>query len=273
MHDYLKAILANKKREVDELLEIVAADIHHPILPVLAGQHSDVIRKSLRQALLQYPLSVIAEIKRRSPSKAQLAEIMDPVALAKQYVAGGAAAISVLTDFTGFGGTLADLTVVANFLNSSKNNVPVLRKDFILHEVQIAESIVAGADAVLLIVAVLQEQTEALLAAANRMKIEALVEVHTLEELEYAIKIGAEIIGVNNRNLSTFAVDLNCSVELIKSIPSSVVKVTESGIDQPETGRKLAALGFNALLIGESLVKSTLPEIFIRELCSVSVLN
>lgn len=264
MHNYLKEILSQKRQEVEQLNAMLATDVDHPLAKILAGQNAVIVKKSLREALKRSPLAVIAEIKRRSPSKMKLADIDDPAALAKQYVAGGAAAVSVLTDYPGFGGSLADLTAVAQALSDTP--VAVLRKDFILSEIQIAESILAGADAILLIVAVLQERTAELLAAARRMQIDALVEVHTQAELELALTIGADMVGVNNRDLSSFQIDMNISYQLIKHMPSSVIKIAESGIHNPAVGAELGNLGFDALLIGESLVKSTSPDVFIQEL-------
>ena len=214
-----------------------------------------------KDVLLNDGLSVIAEIKRKSPSKGTIAKIENPVDLAQKYVTGGAAATSVLTDQKFFGGSLADLEKVA------KNTAcPVLRKDFIIDPLQIAEAATAGADAVLLIVAVLQKKTKSLLAAAKAMNIDALVEVHNKQELDLAIAMGAEIIGINNRDLQTFEVDINRSFELISSIPQNIVKVAESGITSPEIASKLYKAGFDAVLIGETLMRSDDPAAFINQI-------
>ena len=266
MHNYLKEIIFHKQKEVELLKEKIDSHPHDPINQILLGYSSLSIRKSLSFAILKHQIAIIAEIKRRSPSKNRLAEIKDPILLAEQYLQGGAAAISILTDNFGFGGCLDDLTQVANYLKTTE--VVILRKDFILDEVQIAESIHAGADAVLLIVSVLQEKTRELLNACKRMNIEALVEVHTAEELKFALEINAKLIGINNRNLTTFEVDLNCCRELIQLIPNHVIKIAESGIDKPETAKELANLGFNGLLIGESLVKSHNPREFLDQINS-----
>ena len=217
--------------------------------------------KSFKMALTKKTGAVIAEIKRKSPSKEHLADIVNPVALANQYVTGGAAVISVLTDKTGFNGSIKDLCDVAKSLTNI--DIPVLRKDFIIDAVQIAESIVAGADAILLIVKVLGNQTEKLLQQAKASNIDAVVEVHDQQELEYALEIGAEIIGVNNRDLTTFKVDVNNAKELIKHFPSNVIKIAESGISDLATAHSLLNVGYDALLIGEALVKADNPESYI----------
>ncbi len=264
MHDYLTKILEHKKIEVqgihnrleDEGDSLLARTYNHRI-----ARES---KKSFKKALAEKGASVIAEVKRKSPTKPHLAEIPDPVVLALRYVKGGAAAISVLTDNYGFDGSIHDLTHVVQAL--AKTAVPVLRKDFIIDPAQIAQSVVAGADAILLIVAILQDQTKSLLDLAKQFNIDALVEVHNHEELTYALDIGAEIIGVNNRNLTTFEVDVAHAKELIQYIPDTIIKVAESGINTKEIAKELTALGYDALLIGEALVTSDDPASFIKQI-------
>lgn len=200
--------------------------------------------------------AVIAEIKRRSPSKGKLADIPDPSALAKKYVEGGAKAISVLTD-SDFGGSGEDLKAV-------KSVSLVLRKDFILDPAQIKETVQMGADAVLLIVMLLQEKTKEMVALCKSVGLDALVEVHDEEELKIALDAGAEIIGINTRNLKTFEMDKELPAKLLPLIPQGVVKVAESGIKTPEEAAHFFRMGFDAVLVGETLVKESDPARWIR---------
>ncbi len=197
------------------------------------------------------PLAVIAEVKRASPSKGALADIPDPAALAAQYAAGGASAISVLTERRRFGGSLADLEAVRAAVDS-----PLLRKDFIVTDYQLWEARAAGADLALLIVASLSDdQLAALMATARTLGLTALVEVHTPEETRRAVAAGASLIGVNNRNLQTLDVDLAQFERLVGLIPGDVVKVAESGILSVADVRRVADAGADVVLVGEALVK------------------
>lgn len=209
-------------------------------------------RPSLKAALQEKGLSVIAEIKRRSPSKGVIGKIEDPVRLAQTYLKGGASALSVLTEESAFGGSLHDLARVARAFEQT----PVLRKDFILDPIQLQQAVLAGASAVLLIVAVLGRRTAFFLEEARKLGLEALVEVHNEEELQIALEAGAEIIGVNNRNLSTFAIDLSIAERLAPLIPDSLVKVAESGILTAADRERMQRAGYDAVLIGEALVKA-----------------
>jgi|GEM_PF-80044 len=213
------------------------------------------------EALQQPGLSIIAEVKRRSPSKGVLAEIEDPVTLAKNYQQGGAAALSILTDEKFFGGKLQDLIDVTSEISS----LPALRKDFVIDPIQIAEAALAGASAILAIVAVLGKKTEMILARAHSLQLDVLVEVHDEEELKIALDAGATIIGINNRNLKTFEVDLQTAFHLVDNIPRTILKVAESGINTPELARDYHQAGFDAVLMGEALVRSEDPKNFIRE--------
>ncbi len=255
MHDYLKTILDQKQAELSLLREELNKNPAHPIHAYLSGDKKRLSTKSFKTNVKSAGLSVIAEIKRRSPSKSHLANIEDPVGLARKYVNAGAAAISVLTDKKGFNGSLDDLRLVAGQITST----PVLRKDFTLAEEQIAEAIVAGADAILLIVAVLGEKTEQLLQTAKRMGIDALVEVHNKEELDYAASLQPDIIGINNRNLTTFDVDINTALQLRQYIPENIIAVAESGLHSIEDIQQCVDVGFDAVLIGEALVRADDP--------------
>ena len=200
-------------------------------------------------------LNVIAECKRRSPSRGLLRADYDPAVIAAGYAAAGAAAISVLTEPTFFDGALEHLEAVRN-----ATEVPLLRKDFIVSEYQLLEAKAAGADAVLLIVAALDRRELTLFAERAAMfGLDALVEVHTEDELSRAIEAGAAIIGVNNRNLRTLHVDMRASEALIARVPPDVVAVSESGLRSTADLVRLRALGYRAFLVGERFMKEKDP--------------
>jgi len=199
--------------------------------------------------------SVIAEVKRRSPSKGDLADIPDPAALATEYAAGGAAAISVLTEQRRFGGSLADLRAVRAAVD-----VPVLRKDFIVTTYQLVEGRAAGADLALLIVAALDDDTlRRLHDEARELGLTVLVEVHDEAETERAVTLGAELVGVNARNLKTLEVDDTTFGRLAPLVPGDRVLVAESGISGPVDVKRFVAEGAHAVLVGEALVKDGMP--------------
>lgn len=262
MTNQLEKIILQKHREVAALKCLLAEQPQHPIGKILRGTQDSFSKKSFKKALRCSRLAIIAEIKRKSPSKGVLAPINDPAVLAKNYVASGANAISVLTDELFFGGKLADLTTVSSTLREEVQ--PVLRKDFIIDDIQIAEAAMAGADAILIIVAAVHEQTKALLNCAKSFGLEALIEVHNQQELELALSSGAEIIGINNRDLHTLQVDTERALKLIDNIPPEIIRVAESGILAPELARDYYRAGFDAVLIGEALVKSGQPKKFME---------
>jgi len=210
---------------------------------------------ALRKTAMQGP-AVIAELKKASPSKGLLrAEDYKPAAIALGYERAGAAAISVLTDEEFFKGSLEDLTKVSEVVK-----IPVLRKDFILDPFQILEARAAGADAVLLIVgahtdAVLKE----LFSTARKMNLDVLCEVHDREELDRAVDLGAEVIGVNSRNLTTMQVEPRVHTDLARFLPQTVLRVAESGIKSPTDIERLLAVGYDAFLVGESLMRQPDP--------------
>ena len=207
-------------------------------------------------------VNVIAECKRRSPSRGVLAPEYEPVAIARQYESGGAAAISVLTEPTFFDGSLDHLTAVRAAVG-----IPLLRKDFIVDDYQLFEARAAGADAILLIVAALeQRELERLLRRAAELGLASLVEVHNEEELARAIDSGARLIGVNNRNLRTLAVDVEASYRLASLIPAHVVAVSESGLQSRIDLERLSAAGYRAFLIGERFMTDSDPASAIRDL-------
>lgn len=207
-------------------------------------------------------INVIAEVKRSSPSKGDLAPITDPAALAEKYQEAGAAAVSVLTEQRRFGGSLADLDAVR-----SRIEIPVLRKDFMVDEYQFLEARAHGADIVLLIVAALSKsQLKDFYDLATELGMASLVEVHTQSELESAMDISPRIVGVNSRNLKTLEVSASVFEELIPAIPSSVIRVAESGISTHADVAQAQKAGATAILVGESLVKSGDPISAMREL-------
>ena len=209
-------------------------------------------------------IAVIAEVKRRSPSKGALAPDLVPGVLAKQYVAGGAAALSVLTDEDHFGGSAADLVEAR-----SSVDVPVLRKDFTVSALDVADARFMGADAVLLIVAALEDaELRDLHALALDLGLSVLVEAHDETEVERALAAGARIVGVNQRDLVTFEVDTERAVRVASAIPAGIVKVAESGIRNAEDARVLAEAGYDAVLVGEHLVTSGDPTGATRQLVS-----
>ena len=207
-------------------------------------------------------VNIIAECKRRSPSRGVLRAEYDAVAIARGYGAAGAAAISVLTEPTFFDGSLDDLVRVRAAVD-----IPLLRKDFVVSEYQLLEARAAGADAVLLIVGALRpEELTRLLARAGELGLDALVEVHNHEELAAALDAGAAVIGVNNRNLRTLAVDLDVSGELIARMPKGVTAVSESGIKSPADIERFIGLGYHAFLIGERFMATDDPGGALRRL-------
>jgi indole-3-glycerol phosphate synthase len=210
--------------------------------------------------------SVIAEVKRRSPSKGDLADIPDPAELAGRYAAGGAAAISVLTEERRFGGSLADLRAVRAAVD-----VPLLRKDFMVEPYQLLEARAAGADLALLIVAALDDDTlRRLHDEARDLGLTVLVEVHDEAETERAVALGAELVGVNARNLRTLDVDPEAFARLAPLVPGDRVLVAESGITGPDDVATYVGLGARAVLVGEALVRDGDPEGAVRTMTGVT---
>jgi indole-3-glycerol phosphate synthase len=242
-------------------------------LPALARRRAAVEREaasrpappSLRAALRGARVRVVAEVKRRSPSAGVIREDLEPGERAAMYASRGAAAISVLTDGPHFGGSVADLRDAA-----SRVAVPVLRKDFILDELQIIEARAAGAAAVLLIVRALPpERLRALLGSARSAGLEALVEVHTAEELARALEAGAEIVGVNSRDLDTFRIDVDSAWELLATVPRDRLAVAESGMRTGEDVERAAEAGADAVLVGTALSAASDPARLLEELAGV----
>ena len=233
--------IAKLKRDFDELKRAAFA------------RRSTMENHRLRANLQRNQINIIAEIKRASPSKGVINDKIDVAQTARNYEKGGACAISVLTEADKFKGSLEDLRTTRAAVK-----LPILRKDFIFDEFQIYEATEAGADVILLIAAMLDDENLARLydLAEETLEIDALVEVHTLEELERVKRIGAKIIGLNNRDLHTFKVSLDVSRELIKHAPQDALMITESGISTREEILELRELGFAGFLIGETLMRS-----------------
>jgi len=246
MTDKLAEIIAHKRTEVEKILPLMEK------YRTAAAAREDF--RSLSASLVRDPerLGLIAEVKRASPSAGTISEDFDYLTIARTYDKAGASAISVLTDEKYFQGRLEHMTLIRQEVS-----IPVLRKDFIIHEVQIFEAVVAGADAILLIVAALDQETLVhLLNTAHAYQLEVLVEVHDLPELERALETDARIIGVNNRNLKAFTVDLGTTEALAEEVPHDIILVSESGIKSVADAERLAEAGADALLIGETLMRS-----------------
>jgi indole-3-glycerol phosphate synthase len=240
----LQQIISEKRLEIEEL---------SLSLPIAMLEERIANRKAPRdflRAISQEKLQLIAEVKKASPSKGVLCPDLDPVALGKSYTESGAAAISVLTEVNHFQGSLEYMSVIKD-----KVNIPLLRKDFIFDEYQIYESAAFGADALLLIAAILsQEQLADLLKLSHRLGMDCLVEVHNEIELEQALETKTKIIGINNRDLNTFEVDINTTRKLIPLVPVGISVVSESGIKSRKDIITMMECGVNAVLIGEALV-------------------
>jgi len=219
-------------------------------------------RRDFAAALRAKRPAVISEIKKASPSKGTLVADFQPVVLAKQYEKGGAAALSVLTDYDFFRGSPADLQAAR-----AACELPVIRKDFTISEYHVIEGAAMGADAILLITAILDEaELRGFRELAREFEMAALVEVHDLRELEIALRSGAEIVGVNNRDLRSFEVSLETSIGLARHIPANVIRVSESGIFTRADIQILMNEGYGAFLVGEHLLKSGDPAGALREL-------
>lgn len=254
---FLDKIVAEKRKELEKRQKAT------PLPQLKDAIKEKPLPLDLAQALKGDSLSLIAEVKRASPSKGAIRPDLDPVRLAKSYVRGGAAAISVLTERRYFGGSGADLEAIRQHLPDT----PLLRKDFIIKPYQVYEARAWGADALLLIVAILDDaELERLLSLSHELGMQCLVEVHKEEELERALAQDIKIIGINNRDLDTLEVDIDTTRRLCPLIPPDRITVSESGIKGPGDIEKLKGWGIKAVLIGEALVTADDAAARIKEL-------
>lgn len=259
----LTSIFEQKRRRVRAGLE------RRTLGDVRAAAHAsrdETERHTFKRALaVEWRVNVIAEFKRASPSKGVIRSDLTAREVARLYERGGAAAISVLTEEDNFGGSLRDLAEV-----KAESSLPVLRKDFIFDEWQVYESAAAGADALLLITAMLDDEALARLRrlTEDALGMDALVEVHTADELRRATGAGASLVGVNNRDLRDFRVSIETSLELAAHAPRNVLLVSESGIRDRDDIERLSGAGYSAFLVGETLMRAELPEDALRQLIS-----
>ncbi len=242
---HLRTIVSEVRERLGERKAVV------PFSDIAALARENRRHRDIRDFLKGGP-GIIAEIKRASPSRGWIRKDLDAAETARGYSEAGACAVSVLTETRFFGGTLHDLREAS----TACGDLPVLRKDFVLDEYMVAESRAYGADLVLLIVAVLGEETAGMVRAAAEYGLEAFVEVHDEREMEIASACGAAIVGINNRDLASLRVDLNTAVRLLPHAPSGVVKVVESGISSAEDVRRFHEMGADAFLVGEAIVGS-----------------
>jgi indole-3-glycerol phosphate synthase len=260
----LDEILATKRDEVTVLHQPQTRDLlrRHALEAPPTRDFAAALRRADGR------VAVIGELKRRSPSKGDLAPELDAGPVAKAYEAGGAAALSVLTDRVYFGGAVDDLVAARD-----ATSVPVLRKDFTIDEVQVYEARAIGADAILLIVAALPDDKllADLHALATELGLGVLVEAHDRAELDRAVSAGSGIVGVNSRDLATFSEDLAGGASLADAIPPDAIAVAESAIRSAADAQQMAAAGYDALLVGEALVRAADPTALVRELAAPTV--
>jgi indole-3-glycerol phosphate synthase len=264
--NFLSEILATKRQVVARLQhDSFARGFRQRALEIRRNTTPHRLRRALEADLPR--LKSIAEFKRKSPSLGLIRDDLSAADVARRYERGGACAISVLTDEEYFGGSLEDLSAAR-----SSAKLPVLRKDFIIDPIQIYEAAIAGADAVLLIVAALDDALLGRLreVAEDELGLDALVEVHTSGELRRALDTGAKIIGANNRNLKTFQISLNTSERLIAEAPPDGIMISESGLQSAESLCHLRNLGFRGFLIGEGLMRAGDPETALRDLIAAA---
>ena len=256
MADILEEIVAYKKNEVEQFKK----ELHQIYLEGRVEILKNALIPSMKNALMKSDTGIIAEFKRKSPSKGWINEAATADKVPISYQENGAAAISILTDSHFFGGS----NVYVRTAIASKVRIPVLYKNFIIDEYQIYQAKVCGASAILLIAACLtKEQCRQFIAKAHELELEVLLEMHNEEETEYA-ELEPDMYGINNRNLGTFETDVNNSFQLIERLPAEGVKVSESGISDPDTIRQLRACGYKGFLIGETFMKEVDPGLALK---------
>ena len=252
MKDILQEIVAFKRIEVEQQKQIVSPrDLYARVECLMAD---GITARSMSRSLAESPYGIIAEFKRKSPSKGWIHEDARPMDVVPKYAAGGASALSILTDNKYFGGTLDFIPQVREAVN-----IPILRKEFIIDEYQLFEARSVGADAVLLIAADLsKEECRTLTRTAHDLQLEVLLEMHSEQELDY-LECEPDMAGINNRNLGTFHTDVANSFRLAEKMDTKAVKVSESGISNPDTVRNLREAGFRGFLMGECFMKEQDP--------------
>lgn len=254
MKDILSEIIANKRFEVDLQKQAISIE------QLQEGISDAPVSHSMKQALASSATGIIAEFKRRSPSKGWIKQGARPEEIVPSYAAAGASALSILTDDKFFGGSLKDIRAACPLVE-----IPILRKDFIIDEYQLFQAKIVGADAVLLIAAALeQEKCNELVGQAHALGLEVLLEIHSSEELAYINK-EIDMVGINNRNLGTFFTDVENSFRLAGQLPQDAVLVSESGISDPEIVKRLRTAGFRGFLIGETFMKTPQPGETLRD--------
>ena len=253
--NFLSAIAANKQKEVR-----YKKQNSDPDSMIQSAVSAKPARSFLQAVLESEPPCIIAEIKRRSPSRGELLKDPDIKGIAEGFASGGATALSVLTDEQYFGGSLADLETAKKVVN-----IPVLRKDFIVDEFQIYESRASGADTVLLIVKILDDRLEGFIGLSRKLGMEPLVEIHNEAELKTAVDAGSQIIGINSRNLETFITNTDIVERIMRDMPKHTITIAESGIASTDTISDLLKLGVNGFLIGEAFMRADSPANKLKE--------
>ena len=258
MNDILHEIVAWKRVELEQQKKLVPPrELYARVERLMAD---GINARSMSRSLAGSPYGIIAEFKRKSPSKGWIHEDAQPMDVVPKYAAGGASALSILTDSKYFGGTLDYIPQVR-----SSVDIPILRKEFIIDEYQLFEARSAGADAVLLIAADLgKDECRALTLTAHDLKLEVLLEMHSEDELEY-LECEPDMAGINNRNLGTFHTDVINSFRLAEKMDTEAIKVSESGISNPETVRQLREAGFRGFLMGECFMKEQDPGLALKQ--------
>ncbi len=258
MQDILQEIVAWKRVELERQKQLVSPrDLYAKVERLMAA---GISARSMSRSLASSPYGIIAEFKRKSPSKGWIHEDARPMDVVPMYAAGGASALSILTDNKYFGGTLDFIPQVRQAVD-----IPILRKEFIIDEYQLFEARLVGADAVLLIAADLsKEQCRSLTRTAHDLKLEVLLEMHSEDELEY-LDCEPDMAGINNRNLGTFHTDVANSFRLADKMDTDAVKVSESGISNPDTVRSLREAGFRGFLMGECFMKEQDPGLALKQ--------
>ena len=255
MRDILEEIVAHKRIEVEKFKEVFSETALHASVEELMTTQDTIEKVSMRKAIVESPTGIIAEFKRKSPSKGWIKEEGRPDIIPLSYQQNGASAVSILTDSRYFGGK-DDFIVEAR---RSGVNIPILYKNFVIDEYQLFQARLCGASAALLIAAELTKaECRNLLRMAHELQLEVLLEMHSEEELEYA-DLEPDLCGINNRNLGTFVTSVDNSFRLTSMLPKEAVKVSESGISNPDTIRQLKQAGFNGFLIGECFMKEENP--------------